>query len=181
MANDKTATPQDPGAKALATARSRALTAARKSLGLIEEAVARHKADLEDGNVPDATFTASVLKYEGLRSVLEAFGKLAGGEPVVPESETSVPAQGRSADMAAEVQLREDVAALVTFITTTFPAMEAHPGYPLFRLREFAGGAAPSANGQGTDQVRQVTEAMAGAGTGEVAAALAAGEDEPPY
>lgn len=104
MATSRTA---DPQAKALNSARTRALTAAKKSLGLIAEAVARHQADLEAGNVPDATFTASVLKYEGQRSVLEAFGKLAGGEPAEPEPASDAPVDGvvvSQADLAAFIR-----------------------------------------------------------------------------
>jgi hypothetical protein len=188
MATAKTTTPQDPGAKALNTARSRALTAAKKALGLIEEAVAKHKADLEAGNAPDATLTASALKYEGLRAVLEAFGKLAGGEPVVPEPAAPVPARQEDAVSAGyfpdPAQVRQDITELVTFITGTFPNMVVSPGTPLQRLQALtfppvAGAGTPAANGQ--DQVRQVTEALTGEGTTEVAAALAASDGEPPY
>jgi len=181
MATKRTAAPQTPEAKALNAARSRTLTAAKKSLGLIAEAVAKHQADLEAGTVPDSAFTASVLKYEALRSVLDALGKLAGGEPVVPEPE--VPAPARQEDAAATAQLREDVAVLIQVLAELAPELQPVKGYPLYRLREFAipGGAGPAANGQ-QDEPQQVTEALTGDGTDEVAAALAGDDsDEPPY
>ena len=51
-------------AKAAKAARTRQLTAARRSLKLIQDALPDHVAALADGVVPEDGFLASALKYE---------------------------------------------------------------------------------------------------------------------
>lgn len=182
MATHRTATPQTAEGKAIKSARTRSLTAAKKSLALIEEAVAKHKAGLEAGTIPDTAFTVFALKYEGQRTLLEALGKLADGEPIEPEPEPEAPAPARQEDAVAENQRREDIAALIEVLGILAPELQPVEGYPLYRLREYAiPGGTRAEYPAGVNGGQQVTEPLEGDGTGEVAAALAAGEDEPPF
>ena len=53
----------DPVAKAIKSARTRRLTAAKKSLKLIRDAATQHLGLLESGQLPEADFLPSAVKY----------------------------------------------------------------------------------------------------------------------
>lgn len=59
------------------TLRTRNMTAAKRSLSLIEEAVAEHRKALDAGEVPESGFAVYVIKYEHSRvclGLLDALG-----------------------------------------------------------------------------------------------------------
>jgi hypothetical protein len=68
------------------TLRTRNMTAAKRSLTLIRDAVLTHLDILEEGNVPESSFGASVVKYETALSALrtlDALGENDAGEATV--------------------------------------------------------------------------------------------------
>ena len=67
--------------------RSRALTSAKRSLGLISELIDGHLKTLENGGVPDAGFSASVQKYEESRVKLLILDALASDDGSAAELE----------------------------------------------------------------------------------------------
>jgi len=116
------------------TRRTRNLTAAKRSLKLIQEAITEHQAALEAGDVPRDGFTASVIKYEHARIALGTIDALADGEPALDAGEPVLDA----GEIPAGV--REDLAPLIEVLNQPWaraalgmPA-EIAPDSPLGRL-----------------------------------------------
>jgi len=89
---------QTPAAKA----RSTALTAAKRSLAQILEAAAADDATIKNGGIPDASFTASVRKYEEALAVIRVLDKISAGNGELPGDEA------RPEDLAALLDLLWD-------------------------------------------------------------------------
>lgn len=69
------------------TLRNRNLTAAKRSLKLIQDAVSEHLVALNDGVVPGDGFLASALKYEAARTALVTLDMLGeNGENAEPDT-----------------------------------------------------------------------------------------------
>lgn len=62
--------------------RTRNMTAAKRSLSLIEAAVAEHRKALDDGKVPENGFAVYVIKYETALAALRTLDALDGDVPV---------------------------------------------------------------------------------------------------
>ena len=109
----------------IATLRKRNMTAAKRSLTLIRDAVLTHLDILEDGGVPESSFTASLAKYETalitLRT-LDALGEDCAGT-------------GPADDDTVEVR-RDDLEALVLFAREFTTEAGRPPGSPLGNLTQ---------------------------------------------
>jgi hypothetical protein len=116
-----------PETRKIRSARTRNLTAAKRSLTLIEEAAAKHRAALDAGEVPGDGFIASVLKYEAALIQLRLLGTLADGED-------------EAAANGADEARPDDVALLVQFLLGTglVPAESVGEDGPLGRLARFS-------------------------------------------
>lgn len=101
------------------TLRNRNLTAAKRSLKIIGEAVTEHQATLEDGGVPESSFTASVVKYEAALTTLHTLDTL--GE------------EGPAGEATVEVRA-DALEALVLFAHGFVTEAGRQPGSPIDEL-----------------------------------------------
>jgi len=87
-----------PDARKIRSARTRNLTAAKRSLQLVLDEAAGHMKALEDGStVPDGGFMASALKYEQALAQLRLLDSLAGAG-AEPEPDETANGHAVSAD-----------------------------------------------------------------------------------
>ncbi len=105
------------------TLRTRNMTAAKRSLSLIEQAVAEHRKALDAGEVPESGFAVYVLKYETTLAALRTLGALDGDAP---------------ADDAVDTQAREDLAVLVRLVGAQFGPEALQGDSPLGRVAAVA-------------------------------------------
>lgn len=109
-------------------ARTRHLAAAKRSMKLIAEAVAKHQEALEAKQVPEDDFTASVAKYF---KALDAVHLLDALSAYPPPPEDGEPENG-----LAEVRV-DDLAALTAVIRADYPGLAVTGDSPLARLTAF--------------------------------------------
>jgi hypothetical protein len=123
--------------------RGRKLTAAKRSLALVQDAIIAHDKTLKAGTVPDDGFLASAQKYEQARSELVLLDALAGGGD-----------DGGAVSYGEGItdELRGDLALLVETILSDPQVGGISPGTALARL---AGVAWPSGNGPAPATVTQ--------------------------
>lgn len=128
-----------PPATALtpAKARSKNLTAAKRSLGLIDEAAAKARAALDSGRIPGDGLLTYAFKYETALQALWLLDSL--GAPEDGDART------------VEVS-RDDLESMVLYLVAEFTERKipVDPGTPLANLAEAAGLTAPA--GAGTPQ-----------------------------
>jgi hypothetical protein len=115
---------KDPVAKAIASARKRRLATAQRSLKLVKDVTDQHLGLLESGQVPEADFVTSAVKYAqalGELRTLDMVLEAAGAQP--------------SANGTIEVG-RDDVAVLLEVLRGVVPAavLPEGDGGPLDRL-----------------------------------------------
>jgi hypothetical protein len=116
--------------------RGRRLTAAKRSLALVRDAVAEHDKALSAGTVPGDGFLVSAGKYEQARGELVLLDTLAAGGGENAEGEA------RYGDGVSE-EMRADIALLVRTILADPQVNGISPGTALARL---AAVAAPQAS-----------------------------------
>jgi hypothetical protein len=152
------------------SARTRAMTAARKSLTLIAEGAAEALAVLGSGGIPQSSITASVAKYAASVAELQLLDAITAGAAGDPEPE---PAAGNG------VPAREDVALLVS-LALSLPGGVITEGTALARLAAYA---YPGEDREGLPPVQTAAPAgveHAGNGAVPVAATAPAPVQAPP-
>ena len=124
-----------PEIKRIKAARTKNLAAARRSLGLIAEAIEKHRVVLHAGEIPgDSLPAASFGKYEQALDRLRLLGSLiGGGAETEPEPEPEEAAVNGHVPGAAEVGLLVGVVRAYGLVPES-----ADPGSPLGQLTSFA-------------------------------------------
>lgn len=110
------------------TLRTRNMTAAKRSLTLIRDAVLLHLDILEDGTVPESSFTASVTKYEAALTALrtlDALGEDGTDDPGIVEVQREGLAALidllRASEVGYAIQDAEDGSLLADVLTAIYP------------------------------------------------------------
>jgi hypothetical protein len=123
MATARTA---DPREKALKSARARTMTAAKRELDILGNAIEEHRKDLAGGKIPESAFVLRALKYEQARSRLELLAALRDGTDDGADDAVTDPVEVSAGDLGMMVSY------LVSEITKQGGVVQ--PGTPLDNL-----------------------------------------------
>ena len=97
------------------TLRSRNMTAAKRSLTLIRDGAAADLATIENGGVPESSFTASVATYEKALTVLRTLDALGEAAPADGEGWlATVEVYRDDLDVLIHLLRQSDVAGVIT-------------------------------------------------------------------